>query len=153
MVCLDFSPTVLCFLRQLLIEASALWLIAATVQWLPSILCMECAVTAPNKTFLSSISIPPALVRSPDFHIINCDLRKQNPVGAKKKVTIRGALVGGRVVLYADWHYLHLLLLSKDKATKYTLWGLLRLLWAEEMRPLLGPKANDMTADLHGKYF
>lgn len=66
---------------------------------------------------------------------------------------VKGLLVGGRVVLYTDWHYLHLLLHSKDRATKYTLRGLPRLLWAGEMRPLLGPKANDMAGDLHGKYF
>lgn len=68
-------------------------------------------------------------------------------------VPVKGLLVGGRVVLYTDWHYLHLLLHSKDRATKYTLRGLPRLLWAGEMRPLLGPKANDMAGDLHGKYF
>lgn len=68
-------------------------------------------------------------------------------------VPARGPLVGGRVVLCTDWHYLHLLLHSKDRATKYTLQSLPRLLWAREMRPLLGPKANDMAADLHGKYF
>lgn len=66
---------------------------------------------------------------------------------------VRGPLVGVGVVLYTDWHYLHLLLHSKDSATKYTLCGLRRLFWALEMQPLLGLKANDMAADLHGKYF
>lgn len=84
--------------------------------------------------------------------VLTCDSQKPIPVGAGD-VTVRGPLVGGRVVLYADWHYLHLLLHSKDRATKYTLRGLPRLLWVEEMRPLLGPKPNDMTVDLHGKYF
>lgn len=80
------------------------------------------------------------------------DLRKHIPMG-EGNMPVRGPLVGGRVVLCTDWHYLHLLLHSKDSATKYTLRGLPRLLWAGEMQPLLGPKANDMAADLHGKYF
>lgn len=80
------------------------------------------------------------------------DLRKHIPVG-EGNVPVRRPLVGGGVVLYTDWHYLHLLLYSKDRATKYTLQGLPRLLWAGEMWPLLGPKANDMATDLPGKYF
>lgn len=64
-----------------------------------------------------------------------------------------GPVGGGGVVLYSDWHYLHLLLLSMDGATKYTLQGLPRLLWAGEMWPLVGPKANDMADNFHGKYF
>lgn len=48
------------------------------------------------------------------------DLRKHIPVG-EGNVTVRRPLVGGGVVLYTDWHYLHLLLRSKDRATKYTL--------------------------------
>lgn len=42
------------------------------------------------------------------------------PVG-ETNVPVRGPLVGGRVVLYTDWHYLHLLHYSKDRAAKYTL--------------------------------
>ncbi len=78
---------------------------------------------------------------------------QENITVGEGNVSVRGPRVGGKAVLYTDWHYLHLLLLSKDSATKYTLWGHPRLLQAGEMRPLLGPKANDMAADLHGKYF
>ncbi|KAJ4937978.1 hypothetical protein JOQ06_003037, partial [Pogonophryne albipinna] len=67
--------------------------------------------------------IVPVCVRSPGMHVTS-DLRKRIPVGE------------GNV---------------PDRATKYTLRGLPRLLWAGEMRPLLGPKANDMAADLLGK--
>lgn len=68
-------------------------------------------------------------------------------------VLVRGPRVGGGVVLYTDWHYLHLLPHSKASPTKYTLRGLPMLFWAEEMRSMLGPKANGMAVDLHGKYF
>lgn len=94
----------------------------------------------------------PMFVHSTGCMQLTSDPKKHIPVG-EANVPVRGPLVGGRVVLYTDWHYLHLLLHSKDRATKYTLWGLPRLLWAGEMRPLLGPKANDMAGDLHGKYF
>lgn len=39
----------------------------------------------------------------------------------EQELRCRDPLVGGKVVLYTDWHYLHLLLHSKDSATKYTL--------------------------------
>lgn len=51
---------------------------------------------------------------------LTCDPQGHIPAG-ETNVLERGLLVGGRVVLYTDWHYLHLLRCSKDTASKYTL--------------------------------
>lgn len=45
---------------------------------------------------------------------VTSDLRKHNSVG-ERNVPVTGPLVGGRAVLYSDWHYLHLLLCSKGQ--------------------------------------